>query len=78
MTQLSLTFCHNNNLFSNYYLENYLDKSPEWNKRDHIAVFDKIKDVYSRESGFIESYSEKQLRSIFLNIFLQFLDLHMK
>ena len=56
----------NNNLFSNYYLEKYIPKSSEWKKKDHIAVFEQIKNVYSRESASIKTLNEKQLEKPFL------------
>jgi len=65
MTQISLTLYRNNNLFSKYYLENYLNKSSEWKKTDHIAAFEQIKNIYRRESPYFETLNEKQLETRF-------------
>jgi len=65
MTQTSLTAVRNNNLFSQYYLDNYLAQSPEWNKKDHVAVFEQIKALYSREAAILETLNEKQLEERF-------------
>ena len=67
MIQTSDNPCRNNNLFSNYYLEKYLPESPEWKKKDHIAVFEQIKNVYNRESASIKTLNEKQLENHFFN-----------
>ncbi len=50
MIQTSDNPCRNNNLFSNYYLEKYIPGSLEWKKNDHIAVFEQIKNIYTRDS----------------------------
>lgn len=57
----------NNNLFSNYYLENYIPESTEWKKKDHIAAFEQIKKIYTRESASIKTLNEKQLENHFFN-----------
>ncbi|OPZ44049.1 MAG: hypothetical protein BWY93_00788 [Euryarchaeota archaeon ADurb.BinA087] len=57
----------NNNLFSKYYIENYLPKSPEWGGNDHIKAFDLIKEICNRESKFLHTYNEKQLENHFFN-----------
>ena len=57
----------NNNLFSNYYLEKYIPESTEWKKKDHIAVFEQIKKIYTRESASIKTLNEKQLENHFFN-----------
>jgi hypothetical protein len=67
MTQTSDTPYRNNNLFSNYYLEKYLPESLEWKKKDHIAAFEQIKNIYSRESASIKTLNEKQLENHFFN-----------
>jgi len=66
MTQTSDKY-QNNNLFSNYYLEKYLPESPEWKREDHIAVFEQIKNIYTRESASIKTLNEKQLENHFFN-----------
>lgn len=65
MTQTSLTALRNNNLFSQYYLDTYLKQSPEWKKEDHVAVFEQIKTLYTREAAFLETLNEKQLEERF-------------
>jgi hypothetical protein len=67
MPQTSITNYRNNNLFSNYYLDTYLKKSPEWKKDDHITAFEQIKKIYYRESKLLEKYLEGQLREHFFN-----------
>jgi hypothetical protein len=67
MTQTSGTPYRNSNLFSNYYLEKYLPESLEWKKKDHIAVFEQIKNIYNRESASIKTLNEKQLENHFFN-----------
>ncbi len=67
MTQTSENPYRNNNLFSNYYLEKYLPESLEWKKKDHIAAFEQIKKIYSRESASIKTLNEKQLENHFFN-----------
>ena len=67
MIQSSDNPYRNNNLFSNYYLEKYLPESPEWKKKDHIAVFEQIKNIYNRESASIKTLNEKQLENHFFN-----------
>lgn len=57
----------NNNLFSNYYLEKYIPESTEWKKKDHIAAFEQIKNLYNRESASIKTLNEKQLENHFFN-----------
>lgn len=67
MTQTSVNPYRNNNLFSNYYLEKYLPKSPEWKKDDHIDAFEQMKKIFKRESASLELYNEKQLENHFFN-----------
>ena len=67
MEQTSYNLYRNNNLFSNYYLKNYIPKSYEWTKTDHIAAFDQIKKIYTRESVSIKTLNEKQLENHFFN-----------
>jgi len=67
MTQTSINPYRNNNLFSNYYLEKYLPKSPEWKKNDHIDAFEQIKKIFNRESASLGIYNEKQLENHFFN-----------
>lgn len=67
MTQTTLTAYRNNNLFSNYYLKNYLNQTPEWKIPDHIAAFVSIKNIYQRELASIKTLNEKQLEKHFFN-----------
>lgn len=67
MNQDSQRVYRNNNLFSNYFLENYIKKSPEWGNTDHIAAFEQIKAICNRESKFLSTYNEKQLENHFFN-----------
>ncbi|MGA2698099.1 MAG: TaqI-like C-terminal specificity domain-containing protein [Methanoregula sp.] len=65
MPQISHTPYRNNNLFSKYYLDKYLNTNPEWGKNDHIAIFEQIKDLYLSESALLETLNEKQLEEHF-------------
>ncbi|MDP2797107.1 MAG: N-6 DNA methylase [Methanoregula sp.] len=42
-----------------------MTQSPEWKKNDHVAVFEQIKALYTRESAFLETLNEKQLEERF-------------
>lgn len=61
MVQISITPIQNYNLFSQYYLENLIGKNPEWEDFDHILAFNEIKEIYHRETPFLEHVNEKQL-----------------
>jgi hypothetical protein len=65
----------NNHLFSTYYLKNYLIRTPEWRKEDHIEAFDEIKKIYSGEAKLLETYNEGQLREHFFNDIFKALDI---
>jgi hypothetical protein len=67
MLQDSQKYYKNNNLFSNYYLDNYLKKSPEWEKTDHIVAFEQIQSLCNDESKLLQNYNEKQLENHFFN-----------
>jgi type I restriction-modification system DNA methylase subunit len=59
--QTTLNPIRNNNLFSQYYLDNYLSKSPEWSKTEHVDAFNHIKALFKKENDFLENLNEKQL-----------------
>jgi len=67
IAQTSIIKYRNNNLFSTYYLDTYLKKSPEWKKDDHIDAFEKVKKIFKREFASLELYNEKQLEHHFFN-----------
>ena len=52
----------NSGLFSNHYLENMIQKSPEWDDDASLAeVYSAIKDIYSKKSRNFERYVEADL-----------------
>ncbi|MFQ5892358.1 MAG: class I SAM-dependent DNA methyltransferase, partial [Candidatus Methanofastidiosia archaeon] len=64
----------NKNLFSNHYLDNLIQKNPEWKKRDHERAFQMIKDIYIEEKSFVKGLNEPQLEErFFQKIFKIFL-----
>lgn len=73
MAQLTLEAVINKNLFSDYYLEDLIQKNPEWRKRDHEDVFQKIKDIYKVEMAFLEGLNEPQLEKRFYRRIFQIL-----
>ena len=54
MTQLAIDTRVNKNLFSNHYLDNLIQRNPEWQKEDHREAFQKIMQIYQREMAFLE------------------------
>ena len=65
MAQMTLEYIVNNNLFSYHYLENLINKNPEWKMDCHLEVFQQIKKIYNRELAFIEGLNESQLEKRF-------------
>ncbi|MHC1573420.1 MAG: Eco57I restriction-modification methylase domain-containing protein, partial [Candidatus Syntropharchaeales archaeon] len=65
MVQLSIQAINNQNLFSNHYLENLIQKNGEWRSNDHKAAFDEIKRIYEAEKLFLEDLNESQLEKRF-------------
>ncbi|RJS70996.1 MAG: class I SAM-dependent DNA methyltransferase, partial [Candidatus Syntrophoarchaeum sp. WYZ-LMO15] len=65
MVQLSIQAINNQNLFSNHYLENLIQKNDEWRSNDHKAAFDEIKRIYEAEKPFLEDLNESQLEERF-------------
>ena len=52
----------NSGLFSNHYLENMIQKSPEWDDDAHLAeVYSAIRDTYIKKSRNFERYVEADL-----------------
>ncbi len=52
----------NSGLFSNHYLENMIQKSPEWDDDAHLAeVYSAIRDIYIKKSRNFERYVEADL-----------------
>ena len=56
---------NNKHLFSNYYLENQITSTSEWQKQDHESVFQEIKKIYDREMAFVDNLNESQLEDRF-------------
>jgi len=53
---------NNSGLFSNHYLENLIQKSPEWDEDAHLAeVYSAIRDIYTKKSRNFERYVEADL-----------------
>ncbi len=53
---------NNSGLFSNHYLENLIQKSPEWDDDAHLAgVYSAIRDIYLKKSRNFERYVEADL-----------------
>ncbi|MFQ6088956.1 MAG: hypothetical protein ACE5K0_08665 [Candidatus Methanofastidiosia archaeon] len=73
MVQLVLEARVNKNLFSNHYLDNLIQKNPEWKKKDHERAFQKIKDIYQEEKSFVEGLNEPQLEERFFQKIFQIL-----
>jgi len=65
MVQLSIQAINNQNLFSNHYLENLIQKNDEWRSNDHKTAFDEIKRIYEAEKLFLEDLNESQLEERF-------------
>jgi hypothetical protein len=67
MVQLKITPVESKNLFSRHYLEERLIEMPEWKGlKDHIRVFEEIKEIYFKEKSELEKYDEKQLEVHFI------------
>lgn len=72
-SQENLAF-NNRNLFSNHYLLNLIQGSPEWKKKDHVEAFNAIKRAYTSQSAFFDGLNEAQLEERFYkNIFKKIL-----
>lgn len=61
MVQLTTESIYNKNLFSNHYLENLVQRNPEWNESDHEEAFRRIKDIWQAELPRLEGRRESQL-----------------
>ena len=59
---------NNRNLFSNHYLLNLIQRSPEWKKKDHIEAFNSIKRAYTSQSVFFDGLKEAQLEERFYTL----------
>lgn len=55
----------NQNLFSNYYLENLISRNIEWASKEHENVFTRIKSIYTSNIGFYQSLNEPDLEDKF-------------
>ena len=67
--QSELGFLTNRDLFSNYYLEEHLPETDDWEAEDEDRlreVFDEIKELYEDEKGSFENYNESQLEKNFI------------
>jgi len=56
---------NNKNLFSNHYLENFIQKISEWKLDEHEAAFDEIKELYESAKPNVKNFSEAQLSTNF-------------
>jgi hypothetical protein len=53
---------NNNSLFSNHYLENMIQKVPEWNDDVHLSeAYSQIKEIFDRKGKNFERYVEADL-----------------
>ena len=67
--QLVLDPRTNRNLFSNYYLDNLLVETEEWDDPDRTGVkaaYDEISQVYDEQRNLVEQYQEAQLEENFI------------
>lgn len=70
----SLFQYNNKNLFSNYYLDNYINRFPEWKEEEKLKpIFEKIKQIYSKNKSLLTSYNEAQLEKYFVQPILKIL-----
>ena len=52
---------NNKNLFLNHYLENLIQKTPEWKLDEYEAAFDEIKKLYESVKPNVKNFREAQL-----------------
>ncbi|TET70374.1 MAG: hypothetical protein E3J56_08130 [Candidatus Aminicenantes bacterium] len=72
--QTSLFQYNNKNLFSNYYLDNYIDRFSEWKEEERLKpIFEKIKQIYFKNKSYLSSYNEAQLEEEFIKPILKLL-----
>lgn len=72
--QTSLFKYNNKNLFSNYYLDNYINRFPEWKEEERLKpIFDKIKQIYFKNKSYLTLYNEAQLERNFIQPILKIL-----
>lgn len=65
--QTSFFHYNNKNLFSNYYLDNYVKRYPEWKEDEKIkSIFEKVKQIYSRNKSLLTKYNEAQLEKHYI------------
>ncbi|WP_418282814.1 Eco57I restriction-modification methylase domain-containing protein [Halorubrum sp. DTA98] len=67
--QRSLTYRTNRDLFSNYYLDEHLPETEEWDEIDDDeleAAYDEIVDLYDREKSTAPKRNESQLEEKFI------------
>ncbi len=67
--QSSLTYRTNRDLFSNYYLDEHLPETEEWDEVDDEeleAAYDEIVDLYEREKSTAPKRNESQLEEKFI------------
>ncbi len=55
----------NKNLFSNHYLQNLIQRTPEWKSDEHVDAFQRIKKIYKGEGVFLKGLNESQLEERF-------------
>ncbi len=72
--QTSLFQYNNKNLFSNYYLDNYINRFSEWKEEERLKpIFEKIKQIYFKNKSYLFSYNEAQLEEEFIKPILKLL-----
>ena len=61
--QIELDFVTNRDLFSNYYLQEHLPETDDWETDDDELedAYDEVKALYEDESGNFGNYNESQL-----------------
>jgi hypothetical protein len=53
---------NNSGLFSNHYLENMIQKVPEWNDDAHLfEAYSQIKEIFEKKKKNLEKYVEADL-----------------
>ena len=65
---------NNSSLFSNHYLENMIQKVPEWGDDAHLReAYSQIKDIFDRKGKIFENYDEADLEHNWIRPVFDFL-----
>ena len=68
---------NNSSLFSNHYLENMIQKVPEWDDETHLReAYSQIKDVFDKKNKIFENYDEADLEHNWIRRVFDFLGHH--